>query len=143
MTSDDLYSYATRLRNAERLIKEDKTIGGVDRKIIFSFLAHIKGKEISVGRQAKCAFMLMRCAQLIRTPFAKARRRDFEDLMVKLGDFEFTSKKYGPVKPYTPATMSDFRLTIKVFIEFVMEDNTDKETPYPRIGSLVEEGDQA
>ena len=75
--------------------------------------------------------MLRRCAQLIRVPFRRARRRDYEDLTLHLADFEFVKQKGGEPQHYSPATMADFRLTLKVFGKFVREGNTDRETPYP------------
>jgi len=65
MSSDDLYGYAVRLREAERLIANDPKIRSADKKLILSFLRHIKAKEVGIGRQAKYAFMLMRCAQCL------------------------------------------------------------------------------
>lgn len=125
MSSHDLYDYAKRLKNAEKLIENDPDIRAADRKLVFSFLRHIKAKGVSVGRQAKYGFMLMRCAQLIRVPFRRAKRADYEDLVTRLADFEFTKKKGGVPQHYSPATMSDFRLTLKVFGKFVREGNTD------------------
>jgi integrase/recombinase XerD len=131
MSSDDLYGYAVRLKEGERLIANDPKIRAADKKLILSFLGHIKAKEVSVGRQAKYAFMLKRCAQLIRLPFRRARRADYEDLIMKLADFEFVRRKGGEPQHYTPHTMADFRLTLKVFGKYVREGHTDKDTPYP------------
>jgi integrase len=128
--NDDLYGYAVRLKLGEKLIASDPKIRAADKKLILSFLRHIKAKEISLGRQAKYAFMLKRCAQLILVPFRKAKRADYEDLVTKLADFEFERPK-GVKQHYTPATMADFRLTLKVFGKFVREGHTDKDTPYP------------
>ena len=128
--NDDLYGYAVRLKLGEKLIASDLKIRAADKKLILSFLRHIKAKEISLGRQAKYAFMLKRCAQLIRVAFRKAKRADYEDLVTKLADFEFERPK-GVKQHYTPATMADFRLTLKVFGKFVREGHTDKDTPYP------------
>jgi len=89
--NDDLYGYAVRLTLGEKLIASDPKIRSADKKLILSFLRHIKAKEISLGRQAKYAFMLKRCAQLIRVPFRKAKRADYEDLVTKLADFEFVA----------------------------------------------------
>lgn len=73
-----------------------------DKKLILSFLRHIKAKELSIGRQAKYAFMLKRCALLMRVPFRKARRGDYEDLITRLADFTFVRKKYGEPPHYNP-----------------------------------------
>ena len=127
---DDLYGFAVRLKLGEKLIAADPKIRAADKKLIISFLRHIKAKEISLGRQAKYAFMLKRCAQLTRVPFRSAKRADYEDLVTKLADFEFERPK-GVKQHYTPATMADFRLTLKVFGKFVREGHTDKDTPYP------------
>ena len=75
--NDDLYGYAVRLKLGEKLIASDPKIRAADKRLILSFLRHIKAKEISLGRQAKYAFMLKRCAQLIRVPFRKAKRADY------------------------------------------------------------------
>jgi integrase len=131
MDSTDLYDYASRLKIAERLIDEDKKIRNADRKLIVAFLRHIKAKGVSVGRQAKYAFMLRRCAQLARVSFRRAKRKDIEELVTRLADFEFVKKRGGTPERYKPATMSDFRLTIKVFGKFVRYGDTDRETPYP------------
>ncbi len=131
MSPDDLYDYGLRLKGAERLIVEDEQVRDGDRKLIQAFLRHIKAKNVSVGRQAKYAFMLRRCAQLVRVPFRKAKRKDIEDLVTRLSDYEFVMERNGKPRRYTPATMADFRLTIKVFGKFVRYGDTDKETPYP------------
>jgi integrase/recombinase XerD len=131
MSPDDLYDYGTRLKNAETLIENDPKIRSDDRKLIQAFLKHIKAKNVSVGRQAKYAFMLMRCAQLTPVPFRRAKRKDVEELVTRLADYEFVKRKGGEPEHYKPATMSDFRLTIKVFVKFVRYGDTDKETPYP------------
>ena len=128
---DDLYGYAARLKDGEKLIASDPKIRAADRKLILSYLGHIKAKEVSLGRQVKNAFMLKRCAQLIRVPFRKAKRADYEDLITRLADFEFVRKKGGEPQHYTPVTMADFRLTLKVFGKYVREGHTDKDTPYP------------
>jgi integrase len=128
---DDLYGYAVRLKEGERLIAGDPKIRAADKKLILSFLGHIKAKEVSIGRQAKYAFMLKRCAQLMRVPFRRAKRADYEDLIMKLADFEFVRRKGGEPQHYTPHTMADFRLTLKVFGKYVREGHTDKDTPYP------------
>jgi integrase/recombinase XerD len=131
MTSDDLYGYGKRLKEVERLIEADEAVRDGDRKLIQSFLRHIKAKNVSVGRQAKYAHMLRRCAQLVSVPFRDARRKDIEELVTKLSDYEFVVERNGKPRRYSPATMSDFRLTIKVFVKFVRYGDTDKETPYP------------
>lgn len=128
--NEDLYGYEARLKLGEKLIAQDPTIRGADKKLILSFLRHIKAKEISIGRQAKYAFMLKRCAQLMKVPFRKAKRKDYEDLVTSLADFEFERPK-GVKQHYTAATMADFRLTLKVFGKYVREGNTDRDTPYP------------
>ncbi|MDG6971020.1 MAG: tyrosine-type recombinase/integrase [Nitrososphaerota archaeon] len=128
---DDLYGYAARLKLGEKLIAEDPQIRAADKKLILSFLRHIKAKELSIGRQAKYAFMLKRCAQLMRVPFRRAKRADYEDLVTKLADFQFVRRKGGEPQHYTPATMADFRLTLKVFGKFVREGHTDRDVPYP------------
>ncbi|MDG7008732.1 MAG: hypothetical protein JRN06_10940, partial [Nitrososphaerota archaeon] len=126
MSPDDLYDYGLRLKGAERLIVEDEQVRDGDRKLIQAFLRHIKAKNVSVGRQAKYAFMLRRCAQLVRVPFRKAKRKDIEDLVTRLSDYEFVMERNGKPRRYTPATMADFRLTIKVFGKFVRYGDTEK-----------------
>jgi integrase/recombinase XerD len=129
--SDRLYHYPQRLKNAEERLARDKIIRAVDRRLIQAFLKHIRAKNISVGRQAKYCNLLIRCAQLIRVPFRRARRRDIEDLFTRLADYEFTSTRDGPRKRYKPKTMDDFRLTIKIFMKFAREGHTDRDAPYP------------
>jgi integrase len=131
MTSEDLYGYGQRLMQVERLIEADEKIREGDRKLIQAFLKHIRAKNVSVGRQAKYAHMLRRCAQLIGVPFREARRKDIEDLVTKLSDYEFVVERNGKPRRYSPATMADFRLAVKVFGKFVRYGDTDKETPYP------------
>ena len=111
---DDLYGFAVRLKLGEKLIAGDPKIRAADKKLILSFLRHIKAKEISLGRHAKYAFMLKRCAQLFRVQFRKAKWADYEDLVTKLAEFEF-DRMIVVMNHYTPATLAYFRLTLKVF----------------------------
>jgi hypothetical protein len=47
-------------------------------------MSHIKAQGVSFGRQAKYVNLLRRCAQLIRVPFRRAKRRDLEDMHAKI-----------------------------------------------------------
>lgn len=57
-SGDDLYGFAVRLKEGERLIANDPKTRAADKKPILSILGHIKAKEVGIGRQAKYAFML-------------------------------------------------------------------------------------
>lgn len=142
MVADDLYDYAFSLRNAEKLLAEDKTIRNQDRKLIQKFGKHIKAKGLSLGRQAKYLNMLRRCDQLIRVSFVRAKQTDMEDLMAKLSDYEYVLRhKNGAVTKrgkYSAETMSDFRVLVKMFQKFVRYGKTDKKTPYPEEVAWIE-----
>lgn len=135
MTGDRLYDYEYNLRNSEKLLKEDQKVRAEDKRLIFSFMSHIKAQQVSIGRQAKYINLLRRCAQLIRVPFRKAKRRDMEDLVTKITDYEVQSKKRNgtvtSTRHYSPETLSDFRMALKRFQKFVRYGDTDKETPFP------------
>ena len=47
---DDQYGFAVRLKLRVRLIAGDPKTRAADKKLILSFLRHIKAKEISLGQ---------------------------------------------------------------------------------------------
>lgn len=134
MIPDQIYDYAYDLRFAERKLAEDPKVREQDRRAIQAFLRHIKAHGISTGRQAKYVNELHRCAQLIRVPFRKAKRRDMEDLITRLSDHEYPTRdgQGNEIRRhYSPATMLDFRMTLRRFQKFVRYGDTDPTTPFP------------
>lgn len=55
-------------------------------------MKQIKAQEVPLGRQAKCLNLLRRVALLIGVSFRKAKRRDIEDLLTRLSDYEIVRK---------------------------------------------------
>jgi len=145
MTPDDIYDYAYNLRNAVEKLQGDTKVRPEDRRLILAFLQHIKAKQVSVGRQAKYVWTLRRMALLMPVPFRRAKRRHIEEMVTRLGDHEITVKGPRGVdvntgRHYSAATMSDFRMNMKVFMKFVRYGDTDKETPYPDEVKWLKEG---
>jgi len=66
-------------------------------------------------------------------PFRGAKRRDIEELITRLADHEIVVAKDGTEsrRRYSPETMADFKMIVKVFMKFVRYGDTDKDTPYP------------
>ena len=80
-TRDCIYDYEYSVENALKRLQRDLKIRPEDRKLILAFHRHIKAKKVSLGRQAKYLNHLIRCAQLIPTPFRRAKRVQVEELM--------------------------------------------------------------
>ena len=134
MTPDEIHDFPYALKNAEERLNRDPKVRAQDRRLILSFLKHIQANQVSVGRQSKYVNMLHIAAVHIRVPFRRAKRKDVEDLMTKLADYEFVRRpKDGTEKRchYSAETMSDFRKIIKRFQKFVRYGDTDVDTPFP------------
>ena len=131
MTPDEIHDYEYNLKNALARAKDDPALKAQDRKLLLAFMVHIKALGVSIGRQAKYANMLMAATHLLRVPWRSAKRKDIEDLMVKLADHEIKNKRTGEVRHYSAETMADFHMVVKRFQKFVRYGDTDKETPYP------------
>ena len=134
MVPDEIYDYAYDLKTAQKRLETDPNSRAQDRKLIQAFMRHVTAQGISTGRQAKYINILLRCAQLIRVPFRRAKRRDIEDLITRLADYEIVTK--GPDgtelrRHYSPATLADFRMMLKRFQKFVRYGDTDVTTPFP------------
>jgi len=135
MTPDQIHDYGYQLRSAVRRLEENETIRPQDRRLISSFLKHLKAKEISLGRQAKYVNHLRTIAHNMSVPFRSARRRNIEDLVTRLADHEIgVAKKDGTTEAarrYSPETMADYKMIVKIFMKFVRYGDTDRDTPYP------------
>jgi integrase/recombinase XerD len=134
VTPDQIHDYEYQLRSAIQRLEGDDAIRPQDKKLISSFLKHLKAKEISLGRQAKYVNHLRTIAHNMSVPFRGAKRRDIEELITRLADHEIAvAKKDGtePKRRYSPETMADFKMIVKVFMKFVRYGDTDKDTPYP------------
>ena len=134
MTPDEIHDFPYMLSNGLDRLNRDSKVRVQDRKLILSFLKHIQANQVSIGRQSKYVNTLHIAAAHIRVPFRRAKRRDMEDLMTRLADFEFARRlKDGTVKRfhYSAETMADFRKMVKRFQKFVRYGDTDKETPFP------------
>ena len=134
MTPDEVYDYPYSLRWAEKRLETDPGVRAQDKKLIQAFMKHVAAQGVSTGRRAKYVYVLQRCAQEIRVPFRRAKRRDIEDLIMRLTDHEIVTK--GPDgsqkrRHYSPETMADFRQMLKRFQKFVRYGDTDKDTPFP------------
>ena len=112
-----LYDYEFALKDLEKLLKHDPKVRDEDRRLIRAFERHVRAQGVSTGRLAKLVNHLRRCAQLVPVPFAEAKRRDIEELMTRLSDFEWVQRRPdGTVARrtrYSPATMADFRHILK------------------------------
>jgi integrase len=145
-----LYDYEFALKDLEKLLKHDPKVRDEDRRLIRAFERHVRAQGVSTGRLAKLVNHIRRCAQLMPVPFAEAKRRDIEELMTRLSDFEWIQRRPdGTVARrtrYSPATMADFRHILKRFMKFVRYGNTDFSTPYPDevkwISSAIKQSDR-
>jgi len=131
MTPDRIHDYDYELRNAVARLNGDPRLRAPDRKLILAFLEHIKAQNVSTGRLAKYVNMLRTASLMLRVPWRRAKRRDIEDLMVKLADHEIVNVRTKEMRHYSAETMADFHMVVKRFQKFVRYGDTDKETPYP------------
>ena len=134
MTPDEIHDFPYALKNALSRLDRDFKVRAPDRKLILAFLKHIQANQVSIGRQAKYVDTLHIAAVHIRVPFRRARRKDIEDLITRLADFEFVRRLKDGTETrhhYSAETMADFRKMIKRFQKFVRYGDTDKDTPFP------------
>ena len=88
MTPDRIHDYEYNLRNAVKRLNNDPRIRAQDRRIMLAFMDYIKALGVSIGRQAKYANMFQAASLMIHVPWRNAKRKDIEDLMMKLADHE-------------------------------------------------------
>jgi len=131
MTPDLMHDYEYNLRNALARLGTDARLRAPDRKLILAFLNHLKAQNVSTCRLAKYVNMLHTAYVTLRVPWQRAKRKDIEDLMVKLTDHEIMSTRTKEVRHYSAETMADFHMVVKRFQKFVRYGDTDRDTPYP------------
>src|SRR5712691_245553 len=92
-TPDQIHDYGYQLRNAVHRLEKDETIRPQDRRLISSFLKHVKAKQISLGRQAKYVNHLRTIAHSMSVQFRNTKRRNIEDLITRLAGHEIAAGK--------------------------------------------------
>jgi len=130
MTTDLIHDYEYNLRNAPARLGTDTRLRAPDRKPILAFLNHLKAQNVSTGRLAKYVNMLHTASVTLRVPWQRARRKDIEDLMVKLTDHEIVNRRTKEVRHYSAETMAYFHMVVKRFQKFVRYGDTDRDAPY-------------
>jgi hypothetical protein len=115
VTPNQIYDYDYELRNAVAMLNGDPRLRAPDRKLVLSFLEHIKAQKVSTGRLAKYVNMLRTASLTLRVLWRRAKRRDIEDLMVKLADHEIVNVRAKEERHYSAETMADFHMIVKRF----------------------------
>lgn len=101
----NVYRYERRLKSS---LKKIESLSPNNQKAINGFVKNCQLEDLSTCRIGKYVYLLNKISSWLGKDFDKARKKDIEDLVLKIGKMD-----------YNAWTIKDYKITIKKFFRYL------------------------